>query len=121
MSSGSSPRSCSPPGANGLSDQAGRDAAIACARSYRKQMRDFADMDVLDIWYARLDEADFLAMLPKYQKAVLSKRIAKATSRSSSELVFPKLVEVEGQQSHIRDNPRRYFTRRSRAPPGIWN
>ena len=54
-------------------------------------------MDVLDTWYARLDEADYLAMLPKYQKAVLSKRIAKATARSSAELVFPKLVEVEGR------------------------
>ena len=47
----------------------------------------------------------YLAMLPKYQKAVLSKRIAKATARSSAELVFPKLVEVEGQQSRIREEP----------------
>ncbi len=91
--------------ANGLSDDDGRDAAITCARSYRKQMRNFADMDVLDTWYARLDEADFLAMLPKYQKDVLSKRIAKATSRSSAELVFPKLVEAEGKQPHIREEP----------------
>ena len=91
--------------ANGLSDHAGRDAATACARSYRRQMDNFAGMDVLDTWYARLDEADFLAMLPKYQKAVLSKRIAKATSRSSAELVFPKLVEVEGKQSRIREEP----------------
>ena len=95
--------------ANGLSDHAGRDAATACARSYRRQMDNFAGMDVLDTWYARLDEADFLAMLPKYQKAVLSKRIAKATSRSSAELVFPKLVEVEGQQSHIREEPPTLF------------
>jgi uncharacterized protein (DUF2252 family) len=95
--------------ANGLSDDDGRDAAITCARSYRKQMRNFADMDVLDTWYARLDEADFLAMRPKYQKDVLSKRIAKATSRSSAELVFPKLVEVEGKQPHIREEPPTLF------------
>jgi uncharacterized protein (DUF2252 family) len=94
---------------NGLSDRDGRDAAIACARSYRKQMRNFADMDVLDTWYARLDETDFLAMLPQYQKDVLSKRIAKATARSSAELVYPKLVQVEGQQSHIREEPPTLF------------
>jgi hypothetical protein len=95
--------------ANGLSDADGRDAAAACARSYRRKMRDFAAMDVLDIWYARLDDSDFLAMLPESQKAVLRKRIAKATAASSSELVFPKLVEKAGAQPHIRDTPPTIF------------
>ena len=54
--------------ANGLSDRDGRDAAIACSRSYRNQMRSFSEMDVLETWYARLDEADYLAMLPQHQK-----------------------------------------------------
>jgi hypothetical protein len=91
--------------ANGLSDADGHDAAVACARSYHRKMRDFAAMDVLDVWYARLDDSDFLAMLPKSQKAVLSKRIAKAAARGSSELVFPKLVEQAGAQARIHDTP----------------
>jgi hypothetical protein len=95
--------------ANGLSDADGRDAAVACARSYRRKMRDFAAMDVLDIWYARLDDSDFLAMLPADRKAVARKRIAKATAASSSELVFPKLVEQAGGQPHIRDTPPTIF------------
>src|SRR5271157_1019413 len=41
---------------NGLSDKQGQDAAVTCARTYRRQMRDFAGMDVLEIWYARLDD-----------------------------------------------------------------
>jgi uncharacterized protein (DUF2252 family) len=94
---------------NGLSDANGRDAAVACARTYRRKMRDFAAMDVLDIWYARLDDSDFLAMLPQSQKAVVRKRIAKATAASSSELVFPKLVEQAGGQHHIRDTPPTLF------------
>src|SRR6266481_2606802 len=101
---------------NGLSDKNGRDAAVGCARSYRRQMRNFANMDVLDIWYARLDDRDFLAMLPHHRQAILSKRIAKATSRSSSELVFKKLVEVAGQQPRIHDSPPTIFhEERSRA------
>jgi uncharacterized protein (DUF2252 family) len=95
--------------ANGLSDANGRDAAVACARSYRRKMRAFAAMDVLDIWYARLDDSDFLAMLPEERKAVLRKRIAKATAASSSELVFPKLAEAIGGQFHIRDTPPTLF------------
>jgi uncharacterized protein (DUF2252 family) len=72
-------------------------------------MRDFSAMDVLDIWYARLDDSDFLAMLPADRKAVARKRIAKATAASSSELVFPKLVEQAGGQPHIRDTPPTIF------------
>src|SRR5215467_4432449 len=94
---------------NGLSDVNGRDAAIACARSYRRKMRDFAAMDVLDVWYARLDDTDVLAMLPEDRKAVLKKRIAKAMAASSSELVFPKLVEGLGAQARIHDTPPTIF------------
>jgi len=79
--------------ANGLSDANGRDAAVASARSYRQRMRDFAAMDVLDVWYARLDDSEFLAMVPQDRRAMLRKRIAKATAASSSELVFPKLAK----------------------------
>ncbi|MGH7058890.1 MAG: DUF2252 domain-containing protein [Stellaceae bacterium] len=88
---------------NGLSDAQGRDAAVAAARSYRRKMRDFAEMDVLDVWYARLDDADLLAMLPQDRKALLKKRIAKATAAGSSELAFPKLVEETGAQPRIHD------------------
>ncbi|MFZ3325998.1 MAG: DUF2252 domain-containing protein [Methylocella sp.] len=95
--------------ANGLTDNDGRNAAVACAGSYRQAMRDFTVMDVLDIWYARLDDSDFLAMLPKDQKAFVRKRITKATSRSSSELVFPKLVEATGEEPRIHDAPPTIF------------
>jgi uncharacterized protein (DUF2252 family) len=94
---------------NGLSDNDGRDAAVACAGSYRQAMRDFTAMDVLDIWYARLDDSDFLARLPKDRKAILRRRIAKAMSRSSSELVFPKLVEATGEEPRIHDAPPTIF------------
>jgi uncharacterized protein (DUF2252 family) len=64
---------------------------------------------VLDVWYARLDDSDFLAMLPQDRKAVLSKRIAKATATSSSELVFPKLVDQTVGQPRIHDTPPTLF------------
>lgn len=90
---------------NGLSDDAGREAAIGCAKSYRKRMAEFAGMDVLDIWYARIDADDVLEMMPEAKRANLEKRIAKATGASSSELIFPKLVEQSGRQPRIRDQP----------------
>ncbi len=90
---------------NGLSDDAGRAAAMAVARSYRKRMRDYAAMDVLDVWYARVDSDDVLEMLPAAKRDFLRKRIAKASGASSSELIFPKLVEEGGASPRIRDNP----------------
>ncbi len=94
---------------NGLAEANGRDAAIACARSYRQTMRDFSDRDVLETWYASLDRKQFLTMLPQSQKAVVTKRIAKATARSSAELVYPKLVDEADGTPHIRDTPPTIF------------
>lgn len=90
---------------NGVSDDAGREAAMACAKSYRKRMRDYARMDVLETWYSRIDADDVLGMLPGAHRERLEKRIAKATGATSSELVFPKLVDESGAAPRIRDEP----------------
>jgi len=42
-----------------------REAAVACARSYRRKMRDFSAMDVLNVWHARLDASDLLVVRPQ--------------------------------------------------------
>jgi uncharacterized protein (DUF2252 family) len=94
---------------NGLSDAQGRHAAVVCARSYRRKMREFAAMDVLDVWYARLDDSDVIAMMPQKYKGGLKKRIAKATAASSAELVFPKLVEGGAAEPRIHDTPPTIF------------
>jgi len=60
---------------NGLSDANGRDAAIACARSYRQNIRDFGAIDVLDVWYARLEDRDILPMLPEQYRAGLKNEL----------------------------------------------
>jgi hypothetical protein len=95
--------------ADGLTDDNGRAAAFACANSYCKHMRTFADMDVMDIWYARIDDSDFLSIMTAEQRAIATKRIAKATSGSSSELVCPKLIDDADGQPRIRDTPPTLF------------
>ena len=106
--------------ANGLSDDDGRNAAIACARSYRRRMRDYSDMDVMDIWYARIDDSDVLSMFAEDRRALAAKRIAKATKSSSSELAYPKLVEeVRRQILASATRRRRSSTRTKHAIPAI--
>jgi Uncharacterized protein conserved in bacteria (DUF2252) len=67
--------------------------------------------NALDIWYARIASAAVLEMVPAACRAMIKKRIAKTTAASSSELVFPKLVEVAGAQPRIHDDPPLIFHR----------
>jgi len=90
---------------NGLSDDDGRDSAVGCARSYRRHLREFSEMDPLQVWYARLTAEDFLGSLPRARQKIARSRIAKATERSGSELDFPKMAGAVGGKVRIREQP----------------
>lgn len=91
--------------AAGLSDETGRDAAMACARSYRERIRAFAQMHPLDVWYARITQEDFLDLLPGGVRKQVQARVAKAAKQSSSAAEFPKLANLVGGRLSIRDAP----------------
>ena len=94
--------------ANGLSDTAGRDAAMSCARSYRERLREVAEMSPLEAWYTHIGVEDLLnAIDDKAAKKRLRKRLEKAQEQKdkSSELVYPKLAEMVGGEVHIKDQP----------------
>jgi uncharacterized protein (DUF2252 family) len=91
---------------NGLSDSDGRDAAISCARSYREHMREYVQMSPLEVWYARIDSEDFLAMITSARiKARVRKRFAKAKKENGSEIDFPRLTGMVGGHIRIQENP----------------
>jgi uncharacterized protein (DUF2252 family) len=93
----------------GLADSKGRDIAVACARSYRKQLQSYAAMSPLDVWYARITLDDVLEAAPaairKDHGAAFQARVRKATSDNSSELVYPELAGMVGGQIRIHDTP----------------
>jgi uncharacterized protein (DUF2252 family) len=90
---------------NGLSDTLGQEAAVACARSYRKRLREYAEMHPLDVWYARVTAQDVMAMVPPAIQDRIATRLEKASAGSGSELDFPKLAGVVGGRTAIRDTP----------------
>lgn len=91
---------------NGLSDDDGRDAAIACARAYRKRLRMYAEMSPLDVWYARITAEDIIDLAKDQRvKDRIKERIAKATDQNSSELAYPQLAGMVGGQIRINDAP----------------
>jgi uncharacterized protein (DUF2252 family) len=89
----------------GMSDKRARDAAVTCARSYRKHLREFAEMHPLDTWYARITDQDMIGLMPSGRQALVRARIDKATKRSGSELDYPTLAGMVGGRISIRDAP----------------
>jgi len=89
---------------NGFSASDQREAALACVRSYREHIAEYADMPVLEIWYARLQLSDLLATAhDKAGRARLKKRIKKAQTHDVPEHEFPKLAEAQGGRYVIKD------------------
>lgn len=99
-----------------LSDGKARDAAMTCARSYRKHLREFAEMHPLEVWYATVTALDVMRLLSSAQQKVLRARIDKA-AQGTSEMDFPKLAGMIGGRVGIHDVPPLIFhPEQSRAP-----
>jgi uncharacterized protein (DUF2252 family) len=91
---------------NGFSATDQREAALSCVRSYREHMIEYADMTVLEIWYARLQLSDTLAAVhDKAASGRLKKQVKKAQSHDVPEHEFPKLAETRGGKCEIKDQP----------------
>jgi uncharacterized protein (DUF2252 family) len=91
---------------NGFNENRARDAALACVRSYRERMAEYAQMRVLDVWYSRIDLKDLIATFADAKTSKrIQKRLDEARQRSVVEHDFPKLAAMAGQTPTIRDNP----------------
>jgi hypothetical protein len=89
----------------GLSDGRARDTAVESARSYRRHIREFAEMHPLDVWYARVTQDDVVQAMPSAQRKRLRERVRKAAEEGGSEADLPKLTSVVGGKLAIRDAP----------------
>jgi uncharacterized protein (DUF2252 family) len=89
-----------------LSKQVAKDVVRAAASTYRKRMSEFAQMKVLDVWYAQVNADTILEYFRKDKSffARLSNKQKQAQSQTS-ERVFPKLTSVVNGRRKIKDNP----------------
>jgi uncharacterized protein (DUF2252 family) len=91
---------------NSFSKADQREAAQACAQSYRDHMGEYAKMGALDVWYEAVDFRKVLASLhDKVTRARLHKRIQKEEKRTVAEHDFPTLAAASGGKYVIKDNP----------------
>ncbi len=94
---------------NGYSAREGRKAVLRCMQRYRENMRQFALMNHLDVWYFHLDAQGILAMVRDMAgRKELQKRVERASARASKRTriqTFPRLVEAANGQYRIKDEP----------------
>ena len=91
--------------------------ARAVVESYRTRMREYAEMNYLDVWYARIDERNVLDASPSPMARKRRKQIiAKAKKRGHLQ-VLDKMAEVVGSQQRIIEI-RPFVVRESRTESG---
>jgi uncharacterized protein (DUF2252 family) len=88
---------------NGFSDKEGRNITRSCVRSYREAMMQFSTMNVLDVWYAKLDMDTIIASAPDAEAKKTRQRIAQQARTSIAEYLFPKITKVQNGKRLIKD------------------
>ena len=93
-----------------LSESEAARAARDLAREYRERMTDYAAMRVLDVWYDRIDLQRYQdrSADPEVMEEVrkrMAERIAQAQRKNVPDHLYPKLVELQGTEHRIKDEP----------------
>ena len=95
---------------NGFSRDCATDATLTCVRSYREHMAQYSNMNVLDLWYDRLDVDDIVARIQNNkERRFVRDRIQTERARSAFEYDFPKLVHKSKTSFLIKENPPTVF------------
>ena len=105
---------------NGLSESVAKDAVLGCVRTYRERMAEFSKMKVLDLWYFALEANMMLASIkdPAIRRTAI-KNLSKAHESSTSEGLFPKLVDASDGATHFKDQLPAIFHWKGHTPGEI--
>jgi uncharacterized protein (DUF2252 family) len=89
---------------NNLNDNAARDAAVECVRSYRESMMTFSGMKTMELWHYALGSDQLISKLkdPELKRRGL-KRLEKEKARSIAEEIFPQIAKGTGNSRYIKD------------------
>ena len=94
---------------NGFPVKQRREIVAATVARYRQAMRDFAGMNNLGVWYARVDveeaRAELNSQMKTRQRKALDAGMAKARTRDSMQAVAKLTRVVDGQPRIISDPP----------------
>jgi uncharacterized protein (DUF2252 family) len=94
---------------NGFPDKQRREIVAASVARYRQAMRDFAGMNNLGVWYARVDveeaRAELNSQMKARQRKAFDEGVAKARTRDSMQAVAKLTQVADGRPRIISDPP----------------
>jgi uncharacterized protein (DUF2252 family) len=80
-----------------------RKSVIAAVRSYRKKIKEYAQMGGMELWYTTINEKDILKTLNTVQQKVFKKITSKAHTRTHMQ-VLDKLTDIVDEKNCLRDD-----------------
>lgn len=80
-------------------------AVVAAVSSYRKRLAEYARCSRLEVWYARIDAADVVAVASKVNATGGGAAAHDITSANLSARLLPKLTEIIDGHRRIKDDP----------------
>jgi uncharacterized protein (DUF2252 family) len=81
------------------------DAVLTMALSYREQMREYARMRNLEIWYSRMDAEVFIKEAKTAAAKKRWKEVEDKARLQTAEHIFPKIADVINGRTRIVDHP----------------
>jgi len=93
----------------------------AVTRSYREEMRGFAEMDTLALWYARIDVEQIRQFLIRHASKKQTKRLERDVARTRTKgslKAFAKLTHVVNREPRIVSDPPLIVPVEELAPAG---
>jgi len=80
-------------------------AAFIAAESYRRHMREYAEMTALDVWYSHLNAALFIERAKSPEARKRWRKLEAGAALDSSEREFPKMTVMRRGRLRIIDRP----------------
>ncbi len=87
----------------GASKSLCKEAVAASVMTFRKKIREYAQLGGLDLWYSTITEKDILKALTPSQRQEVERVIGKARTRTHLQ-VLDKLTDLVGDKFRLREN-----------------
>jgi uncharacterized protein (DUF2252 family) len=90
---------------NGFRESDCEEAARSCGRSYRRWMREYSGMSVLDVWYSRVDAESALAVFRQSGRKGLARQLNKARQNNTLQALTKISSVVDGRLQLVEHPP----------------
>src|SRR5207244_2391605 len=82
---------------NGFKESDCEEAARSCGRAYRRWMREYSEMHLLDVWYSRVDAESALAIFRQSGRKNLARQLQKARQNNTLQALTKIATMVDGR------------------------